>query len=56
VGRLEARKKEVEALLAAPSELTGGHRELQELAEELGRLDTRLEALLTRWEELEAKR
>jgi ATP-binding cassette subfamily F protein uup len=56
VAGVEARKKTVEALLADPSSLTGGHRELQRLSEEFTELEGRLEALLARWEELESKR
>jgi ATP-binding cassette subfamily F protein uup len=56
IERLEARKGELEALLANPSQLPGGLRELQELAEEFAGAENRLDALLVRWEELEAQR
>jgi ATP-binding cassette subfamily F protein uup len=56
IARLEARKGEVETLLADPSRLSGGHRELQERTAEFTSLEARLEDLLARWEELEAKR
>ncbi|MHB8763956.1 MAG: ABC-F family ATP-binding cassette domain-containing protein [Deferrisomatales bacterium] len=53
---LETRKAEIEAALADPSGLGGGHRELQELSAEFTALETRLEARMARWEELEGKR
>jgi ATP-binding cassette subfamily F protein uup len=56
VERLEARKREVEALLADASGLAGGHRELQKLSQEFTDLEALLDALLARWEELEARR
>jgi ubiquinone biosynthesis protein UbiJ len=56
VERLEGRKKEIELLLADPSRVSGGHRELQTLSEEFTALEARLDALLTRWEELESRR
>ena len=56
IERQEARKGEVEALLADASGLAGGRRELQALSEEFTSLEARLDALLARWEELEARR
>jgi len=56
VATAERRKKEIEALLADPSRLSGGHEELQLLSEEFTDLETRLDELLERWEELESKR
>ncbi|MEW6490007.1 MAG: ABC-F family ATP-binding cassette domain-containing protein [Thermodesulfobacteriota bacterium] len=56
IGRLEARKREVEGCLSDPSALPGGRRELQSLSEELTALGTRLDTLLARWEELESRR
>ncbi|MBI5014571.1 MAG: ABC-F family ATP-binding cassette domain-containing protein [Deltaproteobacteria bacterium] len=55
IERLEGRKREVEALLADASSLAGGRRELQQLSEEFTTLEARLDALLARWEELEAR-
>ena len=55
IGRLEARKGEVEGGLSDPSALSGGHQELQRLSKELAALNARLEALLARWEELESR-
>ncbi|MBI5442933.1 MAG: ATP-binding cassette domain-containing protein, partial [Deltaproteobacteria bacterium] len=55
IGRLEARKREVEAVLAEPVGLPSRD-SLQALSQEFTDLESRLEALLGRWEELESKR
>ena len=56
IERLEARKLEVEAILANPAEYANDPEKLRETGEEFGRIESELSALMKRWEELEMKK
>ncbi len=53
---LEARKEEVEAILANPVDFANNPEKLRETGEEFGRVEKSLSELLKRWEELEMKK
>ena len=53
---LEARKLEVEAILANPAEYANYPEKLKETGEEFGRIEHELSGLMKRWEELEMKK
>ncbi len=53
---LEGRKVEMEAALADPSRIPGGHQGMAELSREFTELEVALAALFERWEELELKK
>ncbi|MEK7850866.1 MAG: ABC transporter C-terminal domain-containing protein, partial [Deltaproteobacteria bacterium] len=52
----EARKVEIEGILANPADLAGNTEKLKEIGEEFGRVEIELTALMKRWEELEMKK
>ncbi|PLX44447.1 MAG: ABC transporter [Deltaproteobacteria bacterium] len=56
IALLEERHGEVEASLAAPASIDGGHEALTALSEELSKVGSELETLMERWEELESKK
>jgi len=53
---LEARKTELEGILANPAEFSKNPDKLREMGEEFGRVENDLLSLMKRWEELEMKK
>lgn len=56
IERLEARKKEIEAILGNPAAFSSDPAKLKEIGEEFGRVEKELSGHLKRWEELEMKK
>lgn len=56
IERLDARKKEVEGMLANPPVFANDTQKLRETGEEFGRIEEFLSGQLKRWEELEGKK
>jgi ABC transport system ATP-binding/permease protein len=56
IATLEARRKELEGFLADPAAHASGREDLKDWSDEFARIEQDLEAILIRWENLEARR